>query len=220
MDALSRANDNGGKENVSSNCKIHSRPVNPSRTMGSLQHGRNREHVASRLLPRPMDPCGAGFRSARSDRPPSGQDERRSPGFRGALRCLLLSALALPAAGQVNDTAKLLTELIHAAAAYAEYRRAASLMKPSTKDSDLFRALVRQSNVVFPNVPVTTYLFQAGADAAAWRTRNIPVYGIYPYPISAEDSNRMRGNDERVSIESLQQGAGLIYKTLLQVAAK
>lgn len=90
--------------------------------------------------------------------------------------------------------------------------------KPSGKDTDLFRALVKQSNVVFPGVPVTTYLFQAGTDASAWRSRGIPVYGIYPYPISSEDLTRMHGNDERVSIESLQQGTDLIYKTLLQVA--
>ena len=106
------------------------------------------------------------------------------------------------------------------AAAYAAYIRMAANMKPSTKDTDLFRALVRQSNAVFPGVPVTTYLFQAGTDAAAWRSRGIPVYGIYPYPISAEDLTRMHGNDERVSIESLQQGTDLIYKTLLQVAGK
>ena len=105
-------------------------------------------------------------------------------------------------------------------AAYAEYIKAASRMKPSTKDSELFRALVQQSNAVFPNVPVTTYLFQAGTDAAAWRSRGIPVYGIYPYPISAEDLTRMHGNDERVSVESLQQGTDLIYKTLVQVAGK
>lgn len=103
---------------------------------------------------------------------------------------------------------------------YAENVRAAALAGPSTKDTDLFRALVSQSNVVFPNVPVTTYLFQAGTDATAWRTRNIPVYGIYPYPISNEDLSRMHGNDERVSITSLQQGTDLIYKTLRQVAAK
>ena len=106
------------------------------------------------------------------------------------------------------------------AAAYAEYIKMASRMKPSTKDSELFRALVQQSNVVFPNVPVTTYLFQAGTDSAAWRSRGIPVYGIYPYPLSAEDLTRMHGNDERVSIESLQQGTDLIYKTLVQVAGK
>jgi acetylornithine deacetylase/succinyl-diaminopimelate desuccinylase-like protein len=106
------------------------------------------------------------------------------------------------------------------AAAMAAYMEAARKATASTKDSDLFRALVKQSNTVFPNVPVTTYLFQAGTDAAAWRSRGIPVYGIYPYPISAEDLTRMHGNDERVSIESLQQGTDLIYKTLLQVAGK
>ena len=106
------------------------------------------------------------------------------------------------------------------AEAYEAYIRAASHMKPSTKDTDLFRALVKQSNVVFPGVPVTTYLFQAGTAAAAWRSRDIPVYGIYPYPISADDLTRMHGNDERVSIKSLQEGTDLIYKTLLQVAAK
>lgn len=105
-------------------------------------------------------------------------------------------------------------------AAYAAYARAAGKMKPSSTDSDLFRALVQQSNSVFPNVPVTTYLFQAGTDAAAWRSRGIPVYGIYPYPISAEDLTRMHGNDERVAVESLRQGTELIYKTLLQVAGK
>jgi acetylornithine deacetylase/succinyl-diaminopimelate desuccinylase-like protein len=106
------------------------------------------------------------------------------------------------------------------AVASAEYIRMAGRMKPSTKDSELFRALVEQSNSVFPGVPVTTYLFQAGTDAAAWRSRGIPVYGIYPYPISAEDLTRMHGNDERVPVESLQQGTDLIYKTLLKVAAK
>lgn len=106
------------------------------------------------------------------------------------------------------------------AEAYEAYIRAAGRARPSSTDNDLYRALVEQSHAVFPNVPVTTYLFQAGTDAAAWRSRNIPVFGIYPYPISADDLTRMHGNDERVSVESLQQGTDLIYKTLLQVAAK
>ena len=46
----------------------------------------------------------------------------------------------------------------------------------------------------------------------AWRARGIPVYGIYPYPISNDDLSRMHGNDERVSIESLRQGTELIYQ--------
>jgi acetylornithine deacetylase/succinyl-diaminopimelate desuccinylase-like protein len=106
------------------------------------------------------------------------------------------------------------------AAAYTAAMTAAMRMKPSSTDSELFRALVAQSNRVFPGVPVTTYLFQAGTDAAAWRTKGIPVYGIYPYPISPDELTRMHGNDERVSIKSLQQGTDLIYNTLVKVAAK
>jgi acetylornithine deacetylase/succinyl-diaminopimelate desuccinylase-like protein len=93
-------------------------------------------------------------------------------------------------------------------------------LPPSTKDTELYRALVRQSNAVYPEAAVTPYLFQAGTDAMAWRSRGVPVYGIYPYPIDAEDLSRMHGNDERVSVESLRSGTELIYKTLVEVAGK
>ncbi len=91
---------------------------------------------------------------------------------------------------------------------------------PSTQDTELYAALVRQSKTVYPEAAITPYLFQAGTDSAAWRSRGIPVYGIYPYPIDAEDLSRMHGNDERVSIESLRSGTELIYKTLVEVAGK
>jgi acetylornithine deacetylase/succinyl-diaminopimelate desuccinylase-like protein len=91
--------------------------------------------------------------------------------------------------------------------------------KPSTTDTLLYRALADAAKSVW-SAPVTTYLFQAGTDAFAWRSRGIPVYGIYPYPISADDLTRMHGNDERVPVESLEQGTQVIYRTLLEVAAK
>ena len=65
---------------------------------------------------------------------------------------------------------------------------------------------------------MTPYLFQAGTDAAAWRSRGIPVFGIYPYPISNDELRRMHGNDERVSVESLRQGTEMLYCTLVRVA--
>jgi acetylornithine deacetylase/succinyl-diaminopimelate desuccinylase-like protein len=95
-----------------------------------------------------------------------------------------------------------------------------SKIPPSTQETDLYAALVRESKSVYPEAAVTPYLFQAGTDSMAWRSRGIPVYGIYPYPIDAEDLSRMHGNDERVSIESLRTGTELIYKTLLDVASK
>ena len=92
--------------------------------------------------------------------------------------------------------------------------------QPSSEQTELFQALVKSAQAQFPGAEVTPYLFQAGTDAGAWRTRGIPVYGTYPYPIDADELTRMHGNDERVSIESLRQGTEMIYRTLVSVAAK
>jgi acetylornithine deacetylase/succinyl-diaminopimelate desuccinylase-like protein len=90
---------------------------------------------------------------------------------------------------------------------------------PSPEDTELYRALERSARQQF-SAEVTPYLFQAGTDAGAWRSRGIPVYGIYPYPVDADDLARMHGNDERVSIESLRQGTEMIYRTLVDVAGR
>ena len=86
--------------------------------------------------------------------------------------------------------------------------------------SELYIALEREAKVTYPTAKVTPYLFQAGTDAGAWRSRGIPVFGIYPYAITADELKRMHGNDERVSIESLRQGTEMIYRTLVRVAGK
>ncbi len=91
---------------------------------------------------------------------------------------------------------------------------------PSSQDTELFHALGQQARSVFPGAEVTPYLFQAGTDAYAWRSRGVPVYGIYPYPITADELTRMHGNDERVSVDSLEQGTQMIYKLLVEVAGK
>jgi acetylornithine deacetylase/succinyl-diaminopimelate desuccinylase-like protein len=90
----------------------------------------------------------------------------------------------------------------------------------SPKSGALYDALVKQARLTWPGARVTPYLFQAGTDAYAWRSRGVPVYGIYPYPISAQDLERMHGNDERVPVASLESGLKMITNTLLEVAAK
>jgi acetylornithine deacetylase/succinyl-diaminopimelate desuccinylase-like protein len=62
--------------------------------------------------------------------------------------------------------------------------------------------------------------FEAGTDAVPWRERGIPVYGVYPYPISRADLMRMHGNDERVPISGLEQGTEWITRVLAEVAAQ
>lgn len=90
----------------------------------------------------------------------------------------------------------------------------------SPEDNELYRALEKQARATFPGAEVTPYTFQAGTDAGAWRSRGVPVYGIYPYPITADELTRMHGNDEKVSIESLRKGTEMIFNTLVDVAAR
>lgn len=90
----------------------------------------------------------------------------------------------------------------------------------SPEENELYRALEKHARATFPGAEVTPYTFQAGTDAGAWRSRGIPVYGIYPYPITADELTRMHGNDEKVSVESLRKGTEMIYNTLVEVAAK
>ena len=85
---------------------------------------------------------------------------------------------------------------------------------PSSIDTDLYRTLVREGRRQWPGVQVTPALFEAGTDATPWRTRGIPVYGVYPYPISHADLMAMHGNDERVPIQGLEQGTDMLTRVL------
>ena len=79
---------------------------------------------------------------------------------------------------------------------------------PSPIDTDLYRSLVREGRRQWPGVEVTPALFEAGTDATPWRQRGIPVYGVYPYPISHADLMAMHGNDERIPITGPRAGHG------------
>ncbi len=105
------------------------------------------------------------------------------------------------------------------AMAAAAARRAKPIPE-SPVTTELYQALAKHAKLTYPEALVTPYLFQAGTDAYAWRSRGVPVYGIYPYPITAEDLTRMHGNDERVPIESLVTGLKMIKGLLLDVAAR
>jgi acetylornithine deacetylase/succinyl-diaminopimelate desuccinylase-like protein len=98
--------------------------------------------------------------------------------------------------------------------------RTASTIPESSENTDLYRALVKSAKAQWPEAEVTPYLFQAGTDAGAWRSRNVPVYGIYPYPIDADELTRMHGNDEKVSVQSLKEGTEMIFRMLLEVARR
>ena len=86
--------------------------------------------------------------------------------------------------------------------------------KPSPINTDLYRSIVREGRRQWANVEVAPALFEAGTDATPWRQRGIPVYGVYPYPISHADLMAMHGNDERVPIAGLEQGTDMLTRVL------
>jgi acetylornithine deacetylase/succinyl-diaminopimelate desuccinylase-like protein len=92
--------------------------------------------------------------------------------------------------------------------------------KPSSTKTELYDALAESSKKVWPKAEVVPALFEAGTDAGPWRTRGIPVYGIYPYPLDNETLERMHGDDERISVRSLDEGTEMIYRTLVKVAGR
>lgn len=100
-----------------------------------------------------------------------------------------------------------------------DFYEAAARQQPSPTDTDLYRALVDQASAQWPTAAVAPGLFEAGTDASAWRSRGVPVYGIYPYPMDNDTLERMHGNDERIEASSLREGAEMTYRTLRQVAA-
>ena len=84
----------------------------------------------------------------------------------------------------------------------------------------LYDALERNAKRLWKDVVLVPTMFEAGTDATAWRERNIPVYGIYPYPLDDDILSRMHGNDERIGVHAIHQGTEWIYDTLLEITKK
>ena len=92
--------------------------------------------------------------------------------------------------------------------------------RPSSIGTDLYRALAREGKREWPTVSVSPALFEAGTDAVPWRERGIPVYGVYPYPVSRAELADMHGNDERISIRRLEEGTDMLTRVLRSAAAR
>ncbi|MHC2463076.1 M20/M25/M40 family metallo-hydrolase [Bradyrhizobium embrapense] len=95
-----------------------------------------------------------------------------------------------------------------------------SRIPASPINTELYAALDRNAKRIWKDAVLVPTMFEAGTDATAWRERNVPVYGIYPYPLDDDILSRMHGNDERIGVEAIKQGAEWVYTTLREVAKK
>jgi len=81
----------------------------------------------------------------------------------------------------------------------------------------LYKSIERAVNRAYPHDPVVPYMSRAATDAAFLRARGVPVYGV---PIFMKDAgeNRAHGNDERISPKNIEEGAGLLWQMVLEIA--
>ena len=88
---------------------------------------------------------------------------------------------------------------------------------PSRLDSEMFHALERSQQKVFPG-SATLPVMQTGAtDSAQLRAKGVQAYGI-SIPKTDEDTRRVHGNDERTSIEGLGKFVEYLWAAVIDVA--
>ena len=136
-----------------------------------------------------------------------------------AVATAILDVRALPDEDidQLMDT---LRKLVNDPAVTIE-RRTTGQMRPAPPptrlDTEMFQALERAQQKVFPG-SVTLPIMQTGAtDSAQLRAKGVQAYDL-SIPHSDEDVKRIHGNDERVSIEGLGQFIQYVYAAVTDVA--
>ena len=94
-----------------------------------------------------------------------------------------------------------------------------SAIKPSRLDTALYGALEDAAAATWPGITVMPTLMVASTDATPWRERGVPVYGVGPAPADADTASRIHGDDERVGVDQVRQGAEFAYRILRKVTA-
>jgi len=97
----------------------------------------------------------------------------------------------------------------------AEFRVANS----SPTNTALFEAIRQVAQQYFPATPVVPRLTSGYTENQRYRPLGINAYGFSPYTATQEEGNTEHGNDERIRVEELRRGPGVLYDVVTFVAA-
>src|SRR6185295_6037467 len=89
---------------------------------------------------------------------------------------------------------------------------------PSSIDSELFHALERSQQKVFPGATTLPQMDAFATDSAELRAKGVKAYGISPIT-TLEDNARMHGNDERIKVAGLRSYLEFVWHAVIDVAA-
>ena len=86
--------------------------------------------------------------------------------------------------------------------------------------SPMFAAIAEAARALNPELAVVPYLGTGATDSAPMRRFGVQAFGILPFPMEQSDEERMHGNDERISLDSLEFGTRLIHDAIVRVACE
>ncbi|MHB8902837.1 MAG: M20/M25/M40 family metallo-hydrolase [Thermoguttaceae bacterium] len=89
---------------------------------------------------------------------------------------------------------------------------------PSGIDTPMFHALEDAQRKLFPGSVTLPVLLTGATDMSPLRARGVDAYGL-GVPATIDDTTRVHGNDERVSVHALRQYVEFVYTAVTAVAA-
>jgi acetylornithine deacetylase/succinyl-diaminopimelate desuccinylase-like protein len=89
---------------------------------------------------------------------------------------------------------------------------------PSNIDTEMFRALENAQAKVFPGAVTLPMMLTGATDSAQLRAKGVQAYGLGSVS-SDDDSARVHGNDERISVNGLGKFLEFVWWAVVEVAA-
>jgi len=89
--------------------------------------------------------------------------------------------------------------------------------EPSSLDTEVYRAMERVLAGSAPQAVVVPYMSRGATDGSFLRQRGMAVYGL-PVFLREQGENRAHGNDERISLATLDNGVELLWRVVLAIS--
>jgi acetylornithine deacetylase/succinyl-diaminopimelate desuccinylase-like protein len=89
----------------------------------------------------------------------------------------------------------------------------------SGTDNALYSAIREVSGHYFPGTPVVPHITSGYTENQRYRPLGIIAYGFNPYTATDEEGNTEHGNDERIRVEEVRRGPGILFDVVTTVAA-
>ncbi len=99
-----------------------------------------------------------------------------------------------------------------------EFVREPKVPNLSPPDTEMYKALVDTLARRAPGVVVAPEILVAFTDSWVFRRMGLAAYGWSPFILDDEEWRRVHGNDERISVDNVREGARAYTELLLQLA--